>query len=74
MSEMVKRVADAIRESMDSTTPMEGNYEVMARAAIEALRVPTGDMIVSGAKLDNGKNYAVHALAIYPKMIEAALK
>ena len=33
----VERVAQAIRDSMDSWTPMEGDYSAMARAAIAAM-------------------------------------
>lgn len=44
MSEMVERVAKAIREAMDSEVPMEGDYHVMARAVIEAMREPTPEI------------------------------
>ena len=60
MSDMIERVARAMASEMDKPVPPEdedpfmGNrlsrYRSAARAAIEAMREPTAEMAVAGAK------------------------
>lgn len=49
MNEMVERVTKAILDAMDLTDGLDaGSAERYARAAIEAMRVPTKEMAVAG--------------------------
>jgi plasmid maintenance system antidote protein VapI len=67
-SEMVARVAKAIRDSMESWVPMEGDYDVMARAAIAAMREPSQEMVDA---ID--ENVGAAYVVMWRCMIDAAL-
>ena len=73
MSEMIERVAAALRASHGTTGH---TFEDDARAAIKALREPTEDMIVSGSWAPNGRGEvgSFGARNAYNRMIDAALK
>ena len=81
MSEMIERVARAIalaqldndtRAAVDPNTwPVAESYCDMARAAIEAMREPTAEMLQPC--MAGGKSYLVPVMEIWPKMIDAAL-
>jgi hypothetical protein len=76
MSEMIKRVAEAMAavDKMD-----DGRWEYLiphARAAIEAMREPTHDMLVAGATAQAGYDHRFesdNAEEIFSDMIDAAL-
>ncbi len=91
MSEMIERVARAlsIADGMQPEAhsndgdelPMWTLYVKDARAAIEAMREPTPEMMLSATRtekrLDEGSvevSYLVVACDIWPKMIDAALR
>lgn len=74
MSEMLKRVADAIY-SCQFGTRMAGDFseadaEMCARAAIEAMREPTKEIIDAGSDYMAGARYAEGA---WRNMIDAIL-
>jgi len=87
MSEMIERVARAIYAVSEADIDWtEETYQAKnivreeARAAIEAMRLPTTSMIISATRFENrlgeGRvevNYGVVAMDIWPKMIDAAL-
>ena len=71
MSELIERVAEAIRTSEAywwnrSDEPDDGLAETLARAAIEAMREPTAEMINAPSNLDG-------IVDAYRAMIDAAL-
>lgn len=78
MNEIVERVAKAIDDA--SQPPGRPDYKMLmensARAAIEAMREPTEDMIEKGmwSRSENGQ-YSPRdiAVTIYKAMIDAAL-
>lgn len=74
MSEMIERVARAICRS---DADWEGNswkqHVNEARAAIEAMRVPTQEM-KEAVRLVGGTQALAYGLAAWPTMIDAALK
>ena len=78
MSEMIERVARAMCQS-DGDDPERywRDYEVNARAAIEAMREPTEAMIAAGHLNDPLGCDVADAAAVYPAvwegMINAAL-
>ena len=92
MSEMVERVARAIaakdlRDDLWDFMPEDGdddviicknNYRPAARAAIEAMREPTKEMLsaawATGCTGDNGGNERADIEDEWPAMIEEALK
>lgn len=90
MSGMIERVARALcRQYMiddgysieqadhaaDSPDGMWRNFRDAARAAIEAMRVPTADMLFGEpCQTADGKSYMAPVMEIWPKMIDAALK
>jgi hypothetical protein len=45
----------------------------VARAAIEAMREPTAEMLHGEPCMAGGKSYLVPVMEIWPKMIDAAL-
>jgi hypothetical protein len=71
MESMVERVSRAIRLSLDET----GYYPDAARAAIEAMREPTPEMIEAGniPGWDDSVSVGLSE-EIWPAMIDAALK
>ena len=79
MSEMVERVAQAIfdweyrdpRRAVPDIEPHWKLYEGAARAAIEAMRGPTEDMVRAGGDIDNSNRIAVET---WHAMIDEALK
>lgn len=83
---MVERVARAICRATDLGSPDDWeedrqgnrtyNWEVCipsARAAIEAMREPTGKMVSAGVKHENWSDYGA-VRSIYGAMIDAALE
>jgi hypothetical protein len=78
MSEMVERVAKALEMPMvDMSTGMtpQRRLELMARAAIEAMREPTDEMEKAGAfAWDDDWCTETNALNMWQAMIDAALK
>lgn len=77
MSEMVDRVKAALRTLRNATT------EIQARAAIEAMRVPTQDMWDAAEEHNSGGGITDHGSLeadnydlekVWPSMISAALK
>lgn len=75
MSEMVERVARALREQYDNRTTFEvtPRFSVMARAAIGALRRPTLAMAVFG-DTELAKGFDTNSQDVWTAMIDAALK
>lgn len=70
MNEMVDRVARAISIAMDETS--QSYCEMVARAAIDAMREPTVKM--AGAAFDTGIKLSLNDVEkIYGDMIDAAL-
>ena len=58
MSEMVERVARAIHDAMDITDSLDATAaETYARAAIEAMREPTEDMLVDAGVMEGFNGY-----------------
>lgn len=75
MSEMVERVAKAIESAMDSEVPMEGDYILIARVAIDAMREITDSMRKAGdAEIPDNVGYTNDAAAVFRAMIDEALK
>ena len=72
MTEMIERVAEAIcRAQSFLPTPVTAVHRAAARAAIEAMREPTDDMIHHGAA---GSGSDRIALGAWEAMMDAALK
>lgn len=71
MSRMVERVAMAI-ERQRYVDPL-CTAEAVARAAIEAMREPTKEMLMSGVMANAGPRSSIHGY-IYSAMIDAALR
>ena len=75
MSEMIERVARAIWKKADEqylgTEKME-DCDAIARAAIEAMREPTMEMIAAGAH-GSGEDSDRVAIGAWKEMIDAAL-
>lgn len=90
MSEMIERVAKAIYEAddvwseafpwptMGSDEQSADNYRRIARAAIQAMRVPTKEMVLAGLNCDawaDNEGNAVEMLSgTFTAAIDAALK
>jgi hypothetical protein len=80
MNEMIERVAKALRERLDITlNEHDGFYEGLARAAIEAMREPTDEMMVDGEwKEKSLMTFAPReespSLRVWQAMIDSALK
>lgn len=81
MSEMIERVARAIcrsgicgpREHLDEQENLNWRkFELEARAAIEAMREPTPDMLYAGAQTYQGITFS--GVPSWTAMIDAALK
>lgn len=72
MSEMVERVARAVAEFNEFSWEhcAQSHWIDLARAAIEAMREPTEEMIRVGVKYDHE---CAEADGIYRAMIDAAL-
>lgn len=76
MNEMIERVAKAIETELEAaqawgTAPLQRD---LARAAIEAMREPTQDMVrASGPDPHGGGHTARDAEDIYTSMIDAAM-
>lgn len=72
MSEMIERVAKALRDSHGRTGH---SFEDDARAAMEAMRSPTPQMLDSGAEAHAGRGYvtATSIDYLWEAMIDAAL-
>lgn len=75
MSEMIDRVARALKDQAGEDHALP-SWAVMARAAIEAMREPTPNMISAGANACRFQSdWPETAVAnAWPDMIEAALK
>lgn len=80
MTTMVEKVAVAIREVNEKTVGLTYTQitKQMARAAIEAMMIPTPDMVIYGLNCDawaEGGDSAVEMLSeTFSAMIQAALK
>ena len=68
---MVERVALAIQKA-----ELGNNWNDMARAAIEAMRKPTGGMWIAGdlLVLPSAGDWATDTMVVWQAMIDAALK
>lgn len=78
MSEIVKRVAEALKlkRAEKIAQPLSSLYEDMAKAAIEAMREPTEQMIDDGSWVEaTGEIVGKYAAKeCWHEMIDAALK
>jgi len=78
MSEMVERVARAIQAKLDDEFAQRGGLDaeemaaIAARAAVEAMREPTHDMVRAGGNAQTVNARANRGL-YYRAMIDAAL-
>lgn len=83
MTTMIERVARAIAMRNEGWTKNAKDYITHARAAIDAMREPTGAMVAAGIKREVGWEYGkrgcpddgphVSSHATYTAMIDAAL-
>lgn len=77
MSDMVERVKTAlIAESENQKLTHANFWQALARAAIEAMREPTEEMLQAGTNaVDDGETYSCRAKAegAYYDMLSAAL-
>jgi hypothetical protein len=75
MSEMIERVTDGIlrSEGISSATPMRNHYRSIARAAIEAMREPTDEMMMEAIQIP-GIDDQDGLKAAWRKAIDEALK
>lgn len=72
MSEMIARVAAALKADFEPYRVFdEGQAESLARAAIEAMREPTGLMCEEAGEL---RDHHLPPSEVWPVMIEEALK
>jgi hypothetical protein len=73
MSEMVERVARAIEDSLNSD--LDDAWKKAARAAIEAMREPTEEMVKDGDKyIDETPHFLSHARDTWVLMTSIALR
>ena len=76
-NEMVNRVAEAIRSlpriGCCETLNVEDDAEVIARAAIAAMREPTFEMLVTGIKDRSEIQPSIEVRATWASMVDAAL-
>lgn len=72
MSEIVERVAESLRASMPGlVNPEAWPWETLARAAIEAMREPTQEIINAGSDYMPGAGYSEGA---WRAMIDECLR
>lgn len=66
---MIERVAIALSEADTATT----SYQELARVAVEAMRVPTKEMVLAGLNCDAWADHIANAVEMMSGMFTAAI-